>query len=143
MIRRATEADVPRIVEMAAHFFALSEYREMMTGSPAHIAAFTQRLLEREDATIFVAETDRVIGMLAIYVFEHPFSGERVASELVWWVEPETRGAGVRLLTTAKKWAKEQGATVLQMIAPNDHVGKFYRTAGYRPVETVYQGRIA
>lgn len=143
MIRHATLADVPRIVEMAERFFALSEYRELMTGSPVHLAAFAERLLAQNDATILVADAQGVVGMLAIYVFEHPYSGERVASELVWWVEPEQRGAGVRLLRAAEQWAAAQGAKVLQMIAPNARVGEFYAKAGYVPVETTFQRRVA
>lgn len=144
MIRPATMEDIGAIVDMGTRFLRESEYAAVMQPSRMHLAAFAARLLEREDAVIFLAfRAQQPVGMLAAYVFEHPYSGERTASELVWWVEPEHRGVGVRLLKAAEHWAKEQGATVIQMIAPNRHVGEFYRRVGYRPVETVFQRKVA
>jgi GNAT superfamily N-acetyltransferase len=62
-----------------------------------------------------------------------------MAFEVVWWVEPEARGDGVRLLRAAEDWAIEQGIGKMQMVAPNERVGALYERMGYLPVETSYQ----
>ena len=127
-IRPATEADVPQIVAMSVHFLD-TLYAGALVGSAPHLAAFVQ--------------ADRVIGMAVVHVYEHPMSGELVASELAWWVEPERRRAGVRLLRAIEQWARDQGAAVMQMIAPTPRVGAFYTAIGYAPVETLFQRRLA
>jgi GNAT superfamily N-acetyltransferase len=89
---------------------------------------------------ILVSGSDATItGMIAMLAYDHPFSGERMAFEVVWWVEPEARGDGVRLLRAAEDWAMEQGIGKMQMVAPNERVGALYERLGYLPVETSYQ----
>ena len=142
-IRPATEADVPQIVAMSVHFLD-TLYAGALVGSAPHLAAFVRVLLTRPTACVLVSvEADRVIGMAVVHVYEHPMSGELVASELAWWVEPERRRAGVRLLRAIEQWARDQGAAVMQMIAPTPRVGAFYTAIGYAPVETLFQRRLA
>ena len=43
--------------------------------------------------------------MIGLLLFENPITGEPTVSELFWWVEPEARGSGVRLLKRAEQWA--------------------------------------
>jgi len=81
-------------------------------------------------------------GMLGALCFTHPLSGEWVASEFYWWVEPHARGGidSLRLLKLTITWARAQGAVRLHMIAPEGSgVGRLYRRLGFVPVETAYQ----
>ena len=39
----------------------------------------------------------------------------------------------------AEKWARQSGAARMQMIAPNERVGRFYRRLGYDHIESNYQ----
>jgi histone acetyltransferase (RNA polymerase elongator complex component) len=59
-----------------------------------------------------------------------------------WWVEPEHRGAGVRLVREAEKRAKEAGAQRIQMIAPTKQVGAIYERLGYAFIESAYGKRL-
>jgi GNAT superfamily N-acetyltransferase len=59
--------------------------------------------------------------------------------EVFWWVEPEHRGEGVKLLREAEKRAKHAGAQTMQMIAPTDKVAGLYQRFGYEFVEAAYQ----
>ena len=96
--------------------------------------------------TEIVLETGgRVVGMIGLAVLPHFMSGELVASELFWWVEPEARRGtgGVRLLRRAESWARSTQAVRMQMIAPTAHVAKFYQALGYVPMEVAYQGSLA
>lgn len=139
-IRSATIADIPRLVEMGMRFLRTGSYQRHLAENPEQIAATARQMVESPDAAVFVAETDRrIVGMLAVFCYQHPLSGERVASELVWWVDPESRGAGLRLLRVAEQWAAAHGARALQMIAPDEHVGRLYEHRGYCRMETLYQ----
>ncbi len=139
MIRAATLEDVPRIVEMGQRFRELI-YRDLLADNPVQMRAISERLISGDDSVILVVEKfDRVIGMIGMMLFDHFLSAERVAGEVAWWIEPEDRGDGLRLLLAAETWARDNGAQKIQMIAPNERVGKLYRRLGYMPIETAYQ----
>lgn len=145
-IREATDADVPPIVAMAQAFLRETPYGQHMPTRPEALAAFAGRLIMSPDGVILVAPQPYgdLAGMIALWSYLHPMSGEVVASELVWWVNPAARGSlGVRLVRRAEAWARAKGAVVLQMIAPTHapRVGEFYRALGFDEIETSYQKR--
>ena len=138
--RHAVEADIPQIVAMGSRFID-SEYAGYLTFSPRTIADFAQRLITGA-GVVFLAEAEtRIVGMMAMTTYPHPFSGETIATEVVWWMEPEARGgsAALRLFAESEAWARSQGATKLQMIAPSDHVAQFYERIGFERIEVHYQ----
>jgi GNAT superfamily N-acetyltransferase len=132
MIRPATMQDTTRLVEMARRFVAETAYAPLVSVSEPQLTATVDWVLSQ--GALFVATAGDAL-----------VSGERVASELCWWVEPEHRNgsAAVRLLHAAETWAREQGAVVFQMVAPNQRVEDFYQAMGYDRVEVAYQKRVA
>lgn len=137
-IRPAGAADVPAIVAMGQRFLR-EVYAGCLEESPPHLQAFAERLVAQEDTALLVATLGgRPVGMIAAYLYEHPFSGDRVCSELVWWVEPEHRGQGVRLLRAAEAWGRAKGAHRMHMIAPSEPVATLYERLGYRLLERTY-----
>lgn len=145
MIRRATADDVPGIGLMAEAFVASTEYRALLSLKPEFIAMLAEQLITNDNALALVCEADgRLVGMMGVLAFPHMMSGETIATEVVWWMEPDHRGRdGIRMLRQAEAWAKEQGATILQMIAPNIRIERFYDLLGYVPVERSYQKRLS
>lgn len=140
MIREATLADVPRLVEMGTAFLRSSAYAAVLPENPTVMAELATRLISQPDGVMFVVEQrSGLVGMLGLVTFRHPLSGAAVAGELVWWIEPTARGAGVRLLRHAEAWARADGRQFLQMISPNAHVSRFYAKMGYSHVETAWQ----
>lgn len=139
--RQATDEDVPALVYMLREFVTSTKYRKFVGDSIDALQVFLQGLMTNEAAGVFVAERDgKVIGMIALLRYIHPMSGEKVAGELFWWLDPAHRGAGGWLLRRAESWARGWGAKSLQMIAPSDspHVGEMYRRLGYEAVETMW-----
>lgn len=138
IIRQATAADIPALLELAAHFRERTTYQKFVAWRPEQIARLIPRVLDV--GVILLAEDgDQALGMLALAVLEHPYTGELVADELVWWVEPHARNRsiGPRLLRGGEAWARAKGATILSMVAPvGSSVGAYYERLGYTPVET-------
>lgn len=140
MIRKATGADAEQINRMGQRFVSESPYGDLLTVSPVRLAETIAHVLGNPDGVILVSSKGEVLtGMIALLAYDHPFSGERMAFEVVWWVQPEARGDGVKLLKAAEEWAREHGIGKVQMVAPNDRVGALYQRLGYAPVETSYQ----
>jgi GNAT superfamily N-acetyltransferase len=125
---------------MGARFISETDYAGIISVNPDRLSASVKAVADNPDGVILVSGSDATItGMIAMLAYDHPFSGERMAFEVVWWVEPEARGDGVRLLRAAEDWAMEQGIGKMQMVAPNERVGALYERMGYLPVETSYQ----
>jgi GNAT superfamily N-acetyltransferase len=125
---------------MGARVISETDYAGIISVNPDRLSASVKAVADNPDGVILVSGSDATItGMIAMLAYDHPFSGERMAFEVVWWVEPEARGDGVRLLRAAEDWAMEQGIGKMQMVAPNERVGALYERMGYLPVETSYQ----
>ena len=144
MIRDATSADIPRLVEMGTRFLTETVYSGRVAVNPTAMTRTLELLLASDVGALFVSEADGVLtGMIGLLVFEHPITGERTAQELFWWVEPEHRGYGLRLLKRGEQWAATAGAHQVHMIAPTPAVGQLYERLGYGYLEAAYQKAIA
>jgi GNAT superfamily N-acetyltransferase len=97
-----------------------------------------------ETATVLVAvddSDDTVIGCFPIAAVPNLMTGEPIAEELTWFVDPSHRGlrAGPKLLTAAIDWAMARGLKMLKMGAPaGSELGRFYEKHGFQAVETAY-----
>jgi GNAT superfamily N-acetyltransferase len=138
MIRLAREFDIPRLVEMGLRFRQETSYCQHIKENPEQMSKTAKQLIATNG--LLVSERQgNIIGMLGFVIYPHFLSGEICAGEVFWWVEPEHRGEGVKLLKETEKIAKKAGAARIQMIAPNEKVAEFYRLCGYEYVETAFQ----
>ncbi len=138
-IRYANDADMARVIEMGCRFINSTPYRAHLTPSPAHMERLYQMLMLNDGGVLLAERDGQIVGMLGYMIYEHPMSGERGAVEFFWWVEPDARGDGMRLLRRAERDARDRGALRLQMIAPTDQVASVYQRLGYTFVESAYQ----
>jgi GNAT superfamily N-acetyltransferase len=146
-VRLAEPADVDRVVAMGLRFANESSYAALYGPADAEkVATLTATLAQSAAACVFVAEVDgAVVGLMAGHLYEHPmFADVRMASEVIWWVEPEHRAGrtAVRLLAAFEQWAADHGATHVHMIAWTDRVGAFYQKRHYVPSESAFVRRI-
>lgn len=139
-VRPADGDDVPDAVRMGLAFRA--KFAPHLRENPAQMETIALWLIGG-GGRLFVAEVDgAVVGMLGLALITHPLSGDRYASELFWWVDPGTPpGTGLRLLATAERWAKEQGALAVHMVAlaSNQGVDRIYERRGYVPRDTTWE----
>ena len=136
MIREATRADIPEIVDLGERHLRTSHYGDFIEPDRAAMAGLTRMLIDEPHGLVLVAEHDgRITGHIGVVATLHPYSGLPVMSEMFWYVAPEARGAGVRLLKYAETWARANGIAHALMVAPDERVAAFYRRLGYARLE--------
>ena len=137
MIRSATAADIPRIIELGTLLHATSSYSKMAF-VPAKAAAFMQALMER-DGVVFVAEIDGVVvGGMAGGVVDQWFSDELIAYDFSIFVEPRRRNGliAIKLMRAFEEWARIKGAKQIHMGIGTDinveGTSRLYEHMGFR-----------
>ena len=137
MIRSATAADIPRIIELGTLLHATSSYSKMAF-VPAKAAAFMQALMER-DGVVFVAEIDGVVvGGMAGGVVDQWFSDELIAYDFSIFVEPRRRDGliAIKLMRAFEEWARIKGAKQIHMGIGTDinveGTSRLYEHMGFR-----------
>lgn len=141
MIREATAADIPRIVELGSRSLVDGPYRDELD-NPEQSAATALSVIRSQNGKVLLAEDGgRVVGLLGFVVYPHYFTGKLTAIELMWYVEPEHRSsfAAIALLRAGQRIAKTMGATKMQFTAPTEDVGRMYEMLGYSKLEVAYQ----
>lgn len=147
MIRLAKAGEVKILVDMGLEFVRSTEYASLIEPNAVAVASTMNNLIAAQgnNSILLVAEVDgKIVAMLGLVAYTHPFSGLKTVAEMFWWVCKGYRGRlGLQLMNEGEKWARHQNAKVLQMIAPNDRVEKIYRRHGYTRVEVNYQKRLS
>mgnify|MGYP003641633043 FL=1 len=137
MIRDATMEDLPRLMAMSETFLLQTQYHHILPYNLDSLMGLMTGLIEKEEGLLLVSDREGVDGMIGMYLYQHPISGETVAGEAFWWMSPERRGGpqALRLLRRAEAWVKSHGVPWFHMVSPNDRVSKLYTRLGYQPLE--------
>lgn len=140
MIREASVEDIPRLVEMAEAFHALSPYQGVAFDGDS-FARSIERYLSDPCWTVKVLDEDGVVGLAIAVVQAFYFNEDEItAQELMWWVDPDSRGGGLRLLYALEGWARDKGAKTLAMgdVPGLRSLESLYRRRGYEPADNLY-----
>lgn len=150
IIRPATEADVPRVLELSEGIFNESVYARTCTYSPEKVAHLvTQLMLPNPDRWFLcLAENDGItIGMYAGFLTEYYFSQDLMAVDMALFVDPSKRGglAAVKLVQAFEEWAFARGAKEVcpatsTMVAP-ERTAMLYQFLGYDIVGNMFKKR--
>lgn len=102
--------------------------------------AVLQTIRNADKRGIFLLVADgRAQGILYGVRSNLPTGGEAF-QEVMWYVTPTYRRSGVSLLQYAEKYLKEDGVSVMIMVAlansKTEKLHRFYERLGYRPIET-------
>jgi GNAT superfamily N-acetyltransferase len=139
VIRRATVYDLDRLIPLAEEFYSAS--KSLGNFKPYIFIAIWTSLMSGGIGTVFIAESENGIeGTLGATLVCNGYDDGSVAEERFWFVRKESRGVGLDLYRAFERWAKEQGASEIQMVhlldSMPEKLERFYRTEGYRPIET-------
>lgn len=81
-------------------------------------------------------------GFLGMIVMDDINDGNKTCQEAFWYVHPDHRGSGLRLLLAAEKMAKELSCkkmTMVHLLNPaGEKLSRIFTRMGYRPIETHY-----
>ena len=142
MIREADESDIPAILGMGARFFEAAQINGVEYQADS-VEQTLRHLLASPDGILLVLDENGVKGMLGALLFPVYFNlSHKAGQELFWWVNPESRGSGLKLLEAAEQQAKDLGAITFSMIHLHnlmpDALKRVYTSRGYAPSETHY-----
>lgn len=141
-VRLAELSDIDRVLELGYRFLEEGPYKDQLGKNEDVSRRLTHVLINNPNSRVIVAEVDdRVVGTFAFIFYEHYFSGERTAGEIIWYVEPEYRSQGLALemLWFAEDLAFKMGALRFQLTAPTKAVEEIYKKLHYLPIEVSYQ----
>lgn len=137
VIRRAEADDKMRVLLMAKAFHAAADVP--FPFSPAHADAIFRASLEAEDRLCLVLDVDGMAqGVLVAEAGPHPFGPFKVASELIWWIEPSFRGRfATAMIAQYETWAKGQGCSFAHLVGLGEDpaAGRLYQRRGFRAAE--------
>jgi GNAT superfamily N-acetyltransferase len=135
-VRRATEDDIPRILELFEHG-SLRPGKEDPTDLTPYRAALAE--IDQGPGGVLVAEMDgQVVGVCQLIVFRHLQARGGLCAEVESvHVHPDDRrhGVGRVLMAAALEWARSLGCYRLQLTSnvarPEAH--RFYEALGFEP----------
>lgn len=137
MLRVATMEDLELVVTHCLNFVKTTNYKDY--ADEDRIRNLVRNFInsDRRERIVFLYGD---VGMLAAFTNELLLGGGKVATELVWWVDPSARGteAGLELLKTFETWAKETNCDMVTVTCLDEPVAKFYEKNDYKLYEKAY-----
>lgn len=134
----ATLEDLPEIADMSMEFMASTGYTEFSDRDTIEKLIYNLITGEQNEKIILFKSG---VGFLAGCATLFPFGQHLLATEIAWWVNPNSRGkkTGAEFLEAFEYWAKEKaGCTMINMACLDDKLMKFYETKGYKLYERAY-----
>jgi GNAT superfamily N-acetyltransferase len=137
MIRKAIAADKARVLMMAKAFHQASGVP--LPFSAAAASVLFDAALADGDRLCLVHESDGIArGVLAAVAAPHHLAPVKVASEIIWWIDPDWRGrAAMKMLAAYEQWAVDRGCQYVGMVGlgADPAVSTLYARRGYQAVE--------
>lgn len=144
MIRPATLADIPRLIELGRLLHEFSSYAALRF-VPTRVAETLEKLIGGE-GVVFVSERDGVVvGGLAGGLTQHWFSDELVAFDYSLFVDPQARNGitAAKLVAAFVEWGRLRGArTVCMGITTGldvERTARFYRALGLQDAGLLFR----
>lgn len=146
MIRDATLADVPTLVELGRLMHAESPVFNRIRYWPEKVGKQIASLIEAEYGFVRVAERGgRIVGGMVGFVLPEWCSFDLVAHEMALYTSQDARGGvlGAALIKQFKAWSLEQGAVYgtlgISTGVAVEQTGRLYESQGARRVGAIYE----
>lgn len=147
-IRRATLDDVDGIVEMSELFYGTTSYAGFADFDPESVERLTLMLIQTGVMLVAEGEDGELVGMAGLVVVPFMFNSDHLtASEVVWWVRPDARAAGIgrALMEAIEPACRDAGCSAIQMVLLQSSppiAESIYRRFGYEPTESCFTKEI-
>ncbi len=150
MIRPATVADLSRLEDMGARFFAASGLGRSFHYKPRCFSQVCADFMASDKAVLLVGEGQKgAVAMASTMAYPVWFDNEHLtAQEVFWWVEPQHRGGslGTELRQGLENWARNKGCLTMEMGALEasrpEALAHLYERQGYGPKERIFCKRV-
>lgn len=145
-IVRATSKDLTNPCLYDIDKILTEEFKKDKSGRIFNQASFLllwKSILDLGLGVLFLlkSEDGSVHGILGASLTPDFLTGDMVATELVWVVDNQGHGNGMRLLESFESWAKESGANIIAIpIKKQSRIHKKIYSRGYR-VSDITWGR--
>jgi|SRR6185503_434255 len=136
-MRIATPEDFSTVKEMVMDFIKVSGYNDYADQDVLDALIFNMLAGPQNEKIIILTDG----GFLAGRATQFPFGKHLIASEIAWWVNPDSRGnkEGTQLLEAFEFWAKEKaGCSLITMTSLSETIGEIYEKKGYKLYERAY-----
>jgi hypothetical protein len=150
-LRIATIDDFDQVKRMALNFYRASPYSNIKIDDGTVDDTIRTLILNSgaERTVILSLHNDNPVGIIAGTVQPFLFNKDRVASELMWWMDEEHRKGrkSLQLLNAFEYWAKSVAKCDMILLSTidslqSDRIGRVYEKRGYRPAENNYYLRV-
>jgi hypothetical protein len=131
MIRHATLADIPAMLEIGKRFADDAGVTANVGWNDDSVASLLTALIENENGLLLTGD-GVILGGVA---YAHPFNNATVIFQEMFW-RSEGRG-GVKALRMAEDWMRSQGVTRSIMVGLDSmpELVSLYGRLGYKPCE--------
>ena len=141
MISLATVDTLGALTALAERFYASSEF--LRDFDAATFCNTWREILTAGIGVIIVMSNETgPTGAIGGICHTDPNNGRMTASEMFWFVAPESRGSGVTLYRAFEEWARLKGCVDIRMVHLSDSMPlklkTFYEAIGFKEVETHY-----
>lgn len=142
---RGKLAHLSGILDLLHKFWDESDYSKLgLAFDSPRLVSMVKAVLDGGIAQVAVDE-GKVVGVILVIVFPSPFHSDLVcATELIYFVDPAARGAGIGklLVAAAENVAKQLGVRLFNMVHLDstnpERAEAIYKKAGYRKAETAF-----
>jgi predicted N-acetyltransferase YhbS len=140
MIRDITPDDKPQILRLVEMFFKERLEKTGTLYSPDHACAHFDLFIKAPGILALCAEEEgKIVGMIVGISSAIIFAKELAMQEMVWYVEPDKRKCGLKLLREFERRSKELGLQYVMMVGMSgDPVVDFYPRVGYAELEKIF-----
>ena len=141
MIREAKADEALKVVSFLKQFEQASQFVKVDVD---HASKQFARLINSGNGVVFIMENSKgeLQGGIGAIALPDLNCGVMTAVETFWFVAPEHRGGGMRLMEAFERWGKDKGCKRLAMIhlvdSYPDILEKIYINEGYKLVEKHY-----
>jgi GNAT superfamily N-acetyltransferase len=143
MIKKINTNSISVLTELARQFATLADVE---LNTELWVDNWT-KLVESGIGTVFFEEKEgKPTGMIGGVAHPDINSGEITATEFFWYVDPEYKGSGLKLLRQFEEWARIMGCVNIVMVHLENNMPEklknIYLKKGFRHIESHYSKRL-
>ena len=140
MIRDITPEDKPQVLRLVEMFFKERIERTGTFYSPIHAGDHFDLFIKHPGILALCAVDDGVIvGIIAGIASSIIFSKEVAMQEMIWYVQPDKRKCGLKLLREFEQRSKASGLTIVMMVGMSkDPIIDLYNRLGYVSMQETF-----